>query len=103
MATAATRRLLEEVESWEKQLGEVQHCLSEYEQTQDRANAIMSLVHSPQESTVNLDAVGKARIFDTLRIVVFPAKGPLRQTVRSALRSHSLAPRNRHAGAARPE
>ncbi|MEU0204964.1 transposase [Streptomyces canus] len=75
MATAATRRLLEEVESWEKQLGEVQHWLSEYERTQDRANAIMSLVHSPQESTVNLDAVGKARIFDTLRIVVFPAKG----------------------------
>jgi hypothetical protein len=75
VATAATRRLPEEVESWEKQLGEVQHWLSQYEQMQDRANAIMSLVHSPQEPTVNLDAVGKARISDTLRIVVFPAKG----------------------------
>ncbi|MCT9083019.1 recombinase family protein [Streptomyces fulvoviolaceus] len=75
VAAAAVRKLLEELESWKKQLGEVQHWLSEYEQTRARANAIVSLARSSQERLANLDAADKARIFDMFRIAVLPEKG----------------------------
>ncbi|WP_179382205.1 recombinase family protein [Streptomyces sp. SA15] len=75
VAAAAVKRLREEVEGWRKQLEEVQHWLSEYEQTQARANAIVSLARSSRERLAKLDAAEKAEIFDMFRIAVLPENG----------------------------
>ncbi|MDO0933992.1 recombinase family protein [Streptomyces sp. DG2A-72] len=75
VAAAAVKKLLEEVEGLRKQLEEVQYWLSEYEQTQARADAIVSLARSSPERLASLDAAEKAEIFDMFRIVVLPQKG----------------------------
>ncbi|MEU9190637.1 recombinase family protein [Streptomyces sp. NPDC048484] len=72
VAAAAVKKLQEEVEGWRKQLEEVQHWLTEYEQTRARANAVVSFVRSSPE---RLDAAETAEIFDMFRIVVLPGKG----------------------------
>ncbi|MFE1879712.1 hypothetical protein [Streptomyces diastatochromogenes] len=75
VAAAAVEKLREEVEGWRKQLEEVQHWLSEHEQTQAKANAIVSFARSSPERLASLDAAEKAEIFDMFRIVVLPEKG----------------------------
>ncbi|MER5752413.1 recombinase family protein [Streptomyces sp. NPDC002088] len=75
VAAAAVKKLREEAEGWMKQLEEVQHWLSVYEQTRARANAIILLARSSRERLANLDAAEKAEIFDMFRIAVLPEKG----------------------------
>ncbi|MGX1909496.1 hypothetical protein ACWIID_11605 [Streptomyces phaeochromogenes] len=75
VASAAVKKLREEVQGWRKQFEEVQHWLSEHEQAQARANAIISLAHFSRERLANLDAAKKAEIFGMFRIAVLPENG----------------------------
>lgn len=72
VTAAAVKKLQEEVDSWEKQLEEVQNWLAEHDQTQQRAHAVVALARSSQEQLAGLSESEKAEIFDMFRIVVIP-------------------------------
>ncbi|MFF8426420.1 recombinase family protein [Streptomyces sp. NPDC016566] len=72
VAVAASKKLQEEVDGWEKQLKEVQAWLAGCDKAQQRANAIVALARSSKSRLANLSESERAEIFDMFRIIVIP-------------------------------